>query len=199
MPRQRVRVRLEDGLRLHLSKLKRMGFLTGYPARSLCWQSGSGRIRAFGTILTTLESPETGGCMRVTIDETTQEIRLCAAPRHYGGWQWYFVCPYTGQRSTVLWKPPGAKKFGSRQAWGRQVAYASQFINAYHRANASAHKIHYRLGAKGMIDIYDPLPPKPRGMYWRTYEKLRDRRERYEEIAEEHVLDAIMGFSKRFM
>jgi hypothetical protein len=146
MPRQRVRVRLEDGLRLDLSKLKRMGFLTGYPVTSICWQSASGRIRAFGTILATLEGPEAGGRMRVTIDETTQEIRLCAAPRHYGGWQWYFVCPFTGQRSTVLWKPPGALKFGSRQAWGRQVAYASQFVNAYQRAIAAAHKIQVCIG-----------------------------------------------------
>jgi hypothetical protein len=47
---------------------------------------------------------------------------LVSRPRYYGGHQWFFVCPVTGGLATVLWRPPGASKFCSRQAWGRQVA-----------------------------------------------------------------------------
>jgi hypothetical protein len=36
-------------------------------------------------------------------------------------------------------------------------------------------------------------------MRWRTYEKLTARCERYEDIAEEHFLDTIARFSKRFI
>jgi hypothetical protein len=37
---------------------------------------------------------------------------------HFGGRQWYFVCPYTKRRVSVLWMPPGARYFACRQRWG---------------------------------------------------------------------------------
>jgi hypothetical protein len=36
--------------------------------------------------------------------------------------------------TSVLWMPPGANRFCSRQAWGRRVAYASQFADPDNRA-----------------------------------------------------------------
>ena len=38
MSRRRERVRLEDGLRLDLNRLKRMGYLTGGAPKSVCWR-----------------------------------------------------------------------------------------------------------------------------------------------------------------
>jgi hypothetical protein len=70
--------------------------------------------------------------------------------------------------------PPGAKEFRSRQAWDGKVAYRSQFRSVYDRGHAGKTKIKARL-----IDDLDPddreLPPKPKWMRWRTYNRLAER------------------------
>jgi hypothetical protein len=77
--------------------------------------------------------------------------------------------------------PPGAKEFCSRQAWGRKVAYRSQFQSVYNRGHAGKAKIKARL-----IGDLDPeeweLPPKPKWMRWRTYKRLEERFEAYDDM-----------------
>jgi hypothetical protein len=83
--------------------------------------------------------------------------------------------------SSVLWMPPGANRFCGRQAWGRQVAYASQFNTPMDRAHRGKAKIKARL-----IDTYDPdewdLPPKPKWMGWGTYNRLEQKFDAYEDL-----------------
>jgi hypothetical protein len=200
MPRYRERVRLEDGLKLDLNNLKRQGYVKpgkSTVSKSICWREAiSGEIIAFGSIYSHAESPSEGGSLHIAIEELSQKIRLQAVPRPYGGHQWYFVCPVAGRLSSVLWMPPGARKFGSRETWGRQVAYSSQFAAPHDRAEVSVCKIRYRLGGKGRIGMDDPLPPKPKWMRWRTYEKLTDRCAAYEDIAEEHLFRVVARFLK---
>ena len=141
----------------------------------------SGRITADTT-------DERRGRLRLELGELDQRIELIAVARHYGGRQWYFVCPQTGRRASVLWKPPGARAFASRQAWGRQVAYASQFKTGYDRACSAAWAIKYRLGGADYSDFAGELPPKPRGMHWRTYEKETSRLETYENACNFYLL-----------
>ena len=47
----------------------------------------------------------------------------------------------------------------------------SQYEPAYGRAASRSHKIRQRLGYSGSLD--DPFPPKPKGMHWRTYTRLK--------------------------
>jgi hypothetical protein len=71
--------------------------------------------------------------------------------------------------ASVLWKPPGAQSFASRQAWGRQVAYASQFKDRIDRAHHGQAKIKSYLCSMGGFepDEWD-FPPKPKWMRWKT-------------------------------
>ena len=46
---------------------------------------------------------------------------------------------------SVLWMPPGATRFCSRQAWRKQVAYASRFESPADRAYRGQAKIKSRL------------------------------------------------------
>jgi hypothetical protein len=69
------------------------------------------------------------GWFRFEADGLDQRIILVARPRHFGGAQWYFICPVMNRRASVLWMPPGAERFCSRQTWGgRVIAYRSQFL-----------------------------------------------------------------------
>ena len=51
------------------------------------------------------------GSFRIQIGSLDQKIHMVARQRHFGGRQWFFVCPYTGRRAMVLWMPPGAHYF----------------------------------------------------------------------------------------
>jgi hypothetical protein len=82
------------------------------------------------------------GWLRIQMGNTEQTIYLVPRPRRFGGHQCYFVCPVMNRRSSVLWKPPGATRFCSREAWGsRRVAYASQFLDPDNRAHRGKAKI----------------------------------------------------------
>jgi hypothetical protein len=117
-------------LKLDLYKLARQGFVrpgawTG--PKFIRWTyTYTGEHIASGEIWANMAFSEPG-YFRIQIGSLDQRILLEAEPRHFGGQQWYFVCPSTGRRASVLWMPPGARSFASRQAWRRQVAYATQF------------------------------------------------------------------------
>jgi hypothetical protein len=55
------------------------------------------------------------GWFRIQLGQLDQRINLVAQPRHFGGRQWYFICPSMNRRVSVLWKPPGAPEFACRQ------------------------------------------------------------------------------------
>jgi hypothetical protein len=110
-----------------------------------------------------------------------ERIILVSRPRHFGGRQWYFMCPAMNRPVSVLWRPPGARQFCSRQAWGRQVAYRSQFNDWTNRAHLGQARIKARLIADLDPDEW-ALPPKPRWMRWRTYNRHVERYDAYEDI-----------------
>ena len=168
--------------------------------RNICWRdAATGELIAFGSIHSDAQWPEEGGSLHITLGLLSQDIRLQAVPRYFGGHQWYFACPFTNKLCSVLWLLPGVEKFGSRQTLGRWSAYSSQFATEHDRAIFSARHIHYQLGAKGRIAIDDPLPPKPKGMHWRTYDKLAARCERYENIAKNCFLEKVVRLSNRLL
>ena len=162
--RARQRACLEAGLKLDINQLRRDGLMSkdlgGATAGSL-----------------SLSYPEIG---------FTQEIHFTSRPRHFGGRQFFFQCPATGRRCYVLWKPPGAFRFACREAWGRQVAYASQFADPCDRAWQMKHKVGRKLGGDGSADI----PPRPKHMRQGTYDRWYDRW--YEQ--EQRIDDTLMRF-----
>jgi hypothetical protein len=127
------------------------------------------------------------GWFRLLIVETglDQRIDLVSCPRHFGGRQWYFICPYMNRRVSVLWMPPGAHYFACRQRWGRGVAYLSQCLGTEDRAERGKRKINSRLCSIGGFDLEDwDFPPKPKRMRWRTYNRLIEKFDRYDEVSE---------------
>jgi hypothetical protein len=87
---------------------------------------------------------------------------------------------------SVVWLPPGATRFCSRQNWGRRVAYASQFADADHRAHIGQAKIKARLIGDLDPDEWD-LPPKPKWMRWHTYDRYVERYDAYEGVLNDGI------------
>jgi hypothetical protein len=180
MARPRKRVCLQDGLRLDLNQLIRDGTVKPGAAtsRTIFWQiAGSREVVGVAVVtadLTDLACPR----IRILMRGLDQTIDLIAQQRQFGGVQWYFQCPVLGLRASVLWKPPGAKRFCSRQSWGKQVAYQTQFVGEAKRAQIGKERIGSRLGAD--LADWNLPPPKPELMRARTYQRYVDRYLRYE-------------------
>ena len=200
MPKSRQRVCLEEGLSLSLNKLIRQravrpGMMSG-PNR-IHWtrtyrneQIASAEESASGVVTTNLEN-QYGGRLRIQVGSLDQRIELASQPRHFGGRQWYFVCPVTHRHCSVLWMPPGATLFCSRQTWDRQVAYASQFETSVDRAHLGKAKIKSRLIGDFDPDEWD-FPPKPKWMRWHTYDNQVEKFDRYEHLLQQECSRALM-------
>ena len=92
MSRSRVRVCLQDGLRLDLNRLARKGFIklgTNIGARGIVWTNsywGEVARGIIGIISADMTDPH-GSWLEVQIGETTQRITLVSKSRHFGGRQ----------------------------------------------------------------------------------------------------------------
>src|SRR5262245_36760249 len=124
MPRTRQRVCLESGLKLDLNKLRRLRLVcpgAGTTAKVRWTNTYTGEEIAKGVVASNMEG-KYEGWLRLQLGNLDQTIILVAKPRHFGGYQSYFVCPVMNRYASVLWMPSGADRFCSRQAWGRQAA-----------------------------------------------------------------------------
>jgi hypothetical protein len=198
MPRHRQRACLQDGLKLDLNQLTRQGLVCSgvqTSATVVRWIASSTNERIEGLLSADMEG-ESDGWLRIQIGKLDQQITLSGFPRHYGGRQWFFVCPVTKRRASVLWLPRGARQFASRRAWPGQVAYRSQFMTAMDRAYLGMERIKRRL-----IGDLDPqewdLPPKPKWMRWKTYRRFVEQFERYEAMLDAGALSRVKRLLKR--
>jgi hypothetical protein len=117
MARARERVCLEEGLKLDLNRLARNGFIklgANIGARGIRWTHSYWGEIASGTISADM-SGQNEGWLRIRLGNLDQTITLITRSRHFGGRQWYFMCPARNRPASVLWKPNGATRFCSRQ------------------------------------------------------------------------------------
>ncbi|WOH82143.1 hypothetical protein RX327_02790 [Bradyrhizobium sp. BEA-2-5] len=182
MPRHLQRTPLELGLQLNINRLIRDGLVQ--PGKvtqpsSFRWLDDEGDERASARIAADLTIPSAdkarSGKMRIHAAWINQTVQLVGRPRHFGGVQWYFVCPAQGKHVSVLWAMPRTRYFVGRKALGKQVAYLSQYHSPGARANYSAEKLIKRTWGP---DASDELP-KPKWMRWRTYERLSNKLQKF--------------------
>lgn len=198
MPRRRERVCLQNGLRLDLPWLIRNHFVclsAQSQGRTINWTKQNVGIVASAIICADIVG-ETEGWLHVQVGDLSQSIELLAQPRNFGGRQWYFICPVTGQLASVVWKPPGADLFASRHAWPGQIAYLSQFRTGIDRAHYGKAKIRARLGdcePESRI-----LPPRPKGMRLRTYDRLVSRFRDYQAKLDSGLTDLAPRWMSRY-
>jgi hypothetical protein len=106
-------------------------------------------------------------------EDVAETVRIVRVACRFGGARTYFICPGVvnviacGRRVGKLHRP--GRYFLCRHCY--RLAYASQSEGAWDRTLRRANKIRQRLG--GDPGMAAPFPPKPNGMWRRTYERLR--------------------------
>jgi hypothetical protein len=101
-------------------------------------------------------------------EEVEETVALEWTPCNFGGKRPWFLCPRMGcgRRVAVLYGP--GRYFLCRHCY--DLSYESQREDKTHRALRRAQKIRERLG--GSANMTKPFPERPKGMHWRTYERL---------------------------
>jgi hypothetical protein len=176
MSRRRKRVCLQEGPHLNLNWLVRNGLIqkgARSAERVVRWTHPAHGDICVGFIQADMRNTERGW-LHIRIEAFAQSVALITQPRHYGGNQWYFVCPSTGRAASVIWKPPGAEQFCSRHAWGDQTAYLSQFGNWIDRAHLGKAKMNAKLEGKNDPED-DKFPRRPKRMRVATYSQIAGR------------------------
>ena len=166
---------VEDGLTLDINKLVRDGYIQrgAWVSGTLTWRrvSSGDEIGNIGyeANLTDLDDAWMRLQYRLNGEPKDYRIALVTTRPNYGGRRWWFRCPATGRRVAKLHSPPGGDIFASRRAYG--LAYRSQRERAYDRALTRTQDIRIKLGGDPSLAV--PFPGKPKGMWWRTYWRLR--------------------------
>jgi hypothetical protein len=109
-------------------------------------------------------------------------IALTTKPQAFGGRRWWFICPRTGRLVSRLHLPCGAYSFACRRAY--RLGYLSQRQALRDRAVSRVYTLRRRLGNNGWIGSY---VVKPKGMHWRTFERIRTRIDKAEAIVQGHI------------
>jgi len=107
-------------------------------------------------------------------EDVAENVRIVRVECHLGGTRPFFVCPgvvngIACRRRVAKLHGPG-RYFLCRHCY--RLAHASQSEDALDRARRRASKIRLRLGEN--LGAPAPFPQKPKGMWWRTYRRLRE-------------------------
>ena len=118
-------------------------------------------------------------------EDVAETVDIVRAACRFGGVRPYFICPGVvngvacGRRVAKLHS--AGRYFLCRHCY--RLAHASQSEDALDRTLRRANKIRQRLG--GDPDMVAPFPPKPKGMWRRTYNRLREQASAAETLAYE--------------
>lgn len=157
------------------------------PGRAFGWQwtcngevTGSINVRAeTGRVVLNYRTRSGGGDWR----DESYPVRLEATPCHLGGSRQWFLCPALGCGRRVA-KLYGGAIFACRHC--HQLAYPSQREGFSDRALRRADGIRARLG--WIPGTGNGHGPKPKGMHWRTFERLCAEHDDLERVGWTHFM-----------
>ena len=160
--------------------LKREGLLSSGVSGSITWSrrgevTGSIKVRSeSGRVI--LDYRHRSGCTEW--QDESYPVNLDTTPCHMGGERRWFLCPARGcgRRVAILYC---GGIFACRHCY--QLAYPSQREDFSDRAGRRADRIRDKLGWEPGI-FNGPGWHKPKGMHWRTYERLCREHDKHEQV-----------------
>jgi len=165
----------EEVKRIDIHFMKKQNLTKPHIAGSLSWNCGgepSGDIRFKmypDKMILLYKFRESGGDWE-SVEDT---VMLDETPCHYGGSRKWFICPSCARRVGLLYGP--GKYFRCRHCYG--LSYSSQSEGYLDRMARKAKKIRRKLdiGVEWWEAdcLSDPIFEKPKGMRWRTFERLK--------------------------
>jgi hypothetical protein len=155
--------------------LQRENLLRSGRSFSLRWSRAGSETGSIGGAVEGIERPE-----RVILlyrhrsgpgdewENVHEPVSLDWTACTFGGERPWFICPGTrcSRRVAVLYGP--GRYFLCRHFY--DLTYQSRRDNKMYRALHRAQKIREHLG--GSANMMEPFPEKPKGMHWKTYERL---------------------------
>jgi len=191
--RPRVNTLASDVRHIDVRHLQRAGALTPYARARWQWRSAHNIVANASTECTNNQLTLT---YRVrTGSGWTEKVLLLPitwAACNFGGHRAWFKCPSPkcGRRAAILY---GDDNFVCRKC--KRISYEMQRINPSERALARAQSLRVRFGAD--VDLYSPLPARPKGMHSWTHTKLCIRILAAERKAAEELLSTLPKPSRK--
>jgi hypothetical protein len=193
------RDKVEDHRSIDVTDLQRKGCLKPGWSGSWEWTSDGERVawidlRAGEDLLRLSYSVSIQGGDREQVKEA---VRLAHVSCRFGGARPYFICPglangsACGRRVTKLYG--AGLYFSCRHCY--RLAHASQSEGASDRSLRRANKVRERLG--GDPGMAAEFPSRPKGVWTRTYERLREQINAAETLADEAFLRQTKGLLAR--
>lgn len=178
---------VEDCHCLCINKMRELGAIMPNMRHTGTWQWSNSRTQVVLSSLgytSDMRNPEDMYVrLRYTATRTEEsfdyKIRIERTPLNFGGHRYWFICPYTGKRVAKLYKASAEYKYASRHAFN--LPYASQSETPQDRAIRKKWKILRSLGCE------HDFPIKPKGMHWKTFERIED-----EFVRNEMIIDAYL-------
>lgn len=96
--------------------------------------------------------------------QVREDVEVDWSPCRYGGRRAYWLCPGCGRRAVKLYGVGASYRCRTCH----RIAYQTQREKAHDRVQTRANKIRKRLGGPPGVEM---IPPKPKGMHWRTYDR----------------------------
>lgn len=193
---ERTRLDTAGLLKLDVRWLARRGSLAPGAISTLSWTRGDGQ--PVGDIMTIMDRERPF----LTLAYSTRpdgdaawtrhhyRVWLASSPCHYGGTRDWFSCPHCGARRALLYSAGGI--FSCRAC--HDLAYTSTREDAATSCDRRIRRAADRLGndENGRRGFLWTMPDKPKGMHWRTYDRLTGMLYQEHELREELFTESAM-------
>ena len=183
--RWQTKTSIESQLAVDIRYIKKQGLLTQGQKGVLSWSCNgktTGKINYQVHESGINLSYKTGSSKTSEWKEIELFIHFAYTPCNYGGERTWLICPNTlcNRRVTCLYGT--GEYFLCRHC--NNLNYQSQHQNYRDRQLTKAQEIRQQLG--GSKSLFQSFPDKPKGMHWKTYQKLYQQAQQ----AEQNFLNA---------
>ncbi len=152
---------VEDYLNVDVRYLVRKGLLKPNFYSTLTWSRNGEEIGSIGIYAISESLIELRYTHRKT-EHINDPIHIDYTNCNYGGNRAWFICPSCGRRCAILY---GGKYYRCRKCY--DLRYSTQNMDSLSRALDKITKIKNRI-----FDSSLGIPLKPKGMHWKTYNRL---------------------------